>query len=164
MLRIFLNLSTCRVISYYAPSQKLRKMTDSSFTPVRLSVSLSSWNNSTTTGQILIQFDILCIFRICVEKIQFSLKSDNNDGYCTWTPIYIDLSKYQLSAHSLNIQQYKLRYTPQHVSSSTLLTIRRTNCITTASGIVTLCKQPYSMRVESSPPAYCTAAYRGWRY
>ena len=39
-----------------------------------------------------------------------------------------------------------LRYTPQHVSSSTLLIIRRTNCITTASGIVT---QPYSMRVES---------------
>ena len=42
-----------------------------------------------------------------------------------------------------------LHYAPQHVSSSTLLIIRRTNCITTASGIVTLCKQPYSMRVES---------------
>ena len=42
-----------------------------------------------------------------------------------------------------------LHYTPQHVSGSTLLSIRRTNCITTASGIVTLCKQPYSMRVES---------------
>ena len=62
------------------------------------------------------------------------------------------LSKYQLSAHSLNIQQYKLHYTPQHVSSSTLLIIRRTNCITTASVIVTLCKHPYR---------YCTAAYRG---
>ena len=42
-----------------------------------------------------------------------------------------------------------LHYTPQHVSSSTLLTIRRTNFITTASGIVTLCKQPYSTRVVS---------------
>ena len=42
-----------------------------------------------------------------------------------------------------------LHYTPQHVSSSTLLIIRRTNCITTASGIVTLCKQPYSKQVES---------------
>ena len=42
-----------------------------------------------------------------------------------------------------------LHYTPQHVSSSTLLIIRRTNYITTASGIVTLCKQPYSMQVES---------------
>jgi len=29
-----------------------------------------------------------------------------------------------------------LHYTPQHVSSSTVLIIRRTNCITTASGIV----------------------------
>jgi len=42
-----------------------------------------------------------------------------------------------------------LHYTPQHVSSSTLLIIRRTNCITTASSIVTLHKQPYSMQVES---------------
>jgi len=42
-----------------------------------------------------------------------------------------------------------LHYTPQHVSSSTLLIIRRTNCITTASANITLCNQPYSMRVES---------------
>ena len=42
-----------------------------------------------------------------------------------------------------------LHYTPQHVSSSTLFIIGRTNYITPASGIVTLCKQPYSMRVES---------------
>jgi len=37
-----------------------------------------------------------------------------------------------------------LHYNHQHVSSSTLLILRRTNYITTASGIVTLCKQPYS--------------------
>jgi len=42
-----------------------------------------------------------------------------------------------------------LHYASQHVSSSTPLILRRTNCITTASGIVTLCKQPYSMKVES---------------
>jgi len=42
-----------------------------------------------------------------------------------------------------------LHYDPQHVSSSTLLIVRRTNCITTASGIVTLCKEAYSMQVES---------------
>ena len=42
-----------------------------------------------------------------------------------------------------------LHYDPQHVSSSTLLILRITNCITTASGIVNLCKQPYSMQVES---------------
>jgi len=42
-----------------------------------------------------------------------------------------------------------LHYAPQHVSSSRLLFLRSSNCITTASGIVTLCKQPYSMQVES---------------
>ena len=42
-----------------------------------------------------------------------------------------------------------LHYNPEHVSSSTMLIFRRTNCIITASGIVTLCKQPYSMPVES---------------
>ena len=44
-----------------------------------------------------------------------------------------------------------LHYDPQHVSSSTPLIIRRKNytSITTASGIVTLCKQPCSMQVES---------------
>ena len=42
-----------------------------------------------------------------------------------------------------------LHYNPQHVSSSTSLVFRRTNCIITASGIVNLCKRPYSMPVES---------------
>ena len=42
-----------------------------------------------------------------------------------------------------------LHYNPQHVSSSTLLIFRTTNCIITASGIVTLCKRPYSMPVAS---------------
>ena len=42
-----------------------------------------------------------------------------------------------------------LHYNPRHVSSSTMLIFRRTNCITAASGIVTLCKRSYSMSVES---------------
>jgi len=42
-----------------------------------------------------------------------------------------------------------LHYNPQHVSSSTLLILRRTNFIIKASGIVTFCKRPYSMPVES---------------
>jgi len=45
-----------------------------------------------------------------------------------------------------------LHYDPQHVLSSTLLIIRRTNCIITDSGIVTIGKR--------SQPAYCTAVYR----
>ena len=59
-------------------------------------------------------------------------------------------SNYQLNAQFFYFSTiYMLHYVPQHVSSSTLLILRRTNCITTASGIVTLCKQPYSMQVES---------------
>jgi len=54
-----------------------------------------------------------------------------------------------------------LHYDPQHVSSSTLLIIRRTNCITTASGIVTLCKQPYSTRVESGLSPFSTRVLYG---
>ena len=42
-----------------------------------------------------------------------------------------------------------LHYNPQHVSSRTMLIFRRSYCIITASGIVTLCKRPYSMPVES---------------
>jgi len=42
-----------------------------------------------------------------------------------------------------------LHYNPQHISSSILLIFRRTNFIITASGIVTFCKEPYSMPVES---------------
>jgi len=42
-----------------------------------------------------------------------------------------------------------LLYNPQHVSSSTLLIFGRTNFIITASGIVTFCKQPYSMPLDT---------------
>ena len=63
--------------------------------------------------------------------------------------VSVDFPKYQLNAYFFYSSTiYMLHYAPQHVSSSTLL-ILRTNCITTASGIVTLCKQPYSMQVES---------------
>jgi len=58
-----------------------------------------------------------------------------------------------------------LHYNPQHVSSNTLLIFRRTNCIITASGIVPLCKQPYSMPVDSGLSSLSTGIlYREWRY
>jgi len=62
----------------------------------------------------------------------------------------IDFSNYQLNAQLLySITIYMLHYNPRHVSSSTVFIFRRTNCIITASGIVTLCKRPYSMPVEN---------------
>jgi len=33
---------------------------------------------------------------------------------------------------------YMLHYNPQHVTSSTMIIFRRTNCIITASGIITI--------------------------
>jgi len=50
-----------------------------------------------------------------------------------------DFSNYQLNAQFFYFSTiYMLHCAPQHVSRSTLLILRRTNCITTASGIVTL--------------------------
>jgi len=45
-----------------------------------------------------------------------------------------------------------LHHNPRHVSSSTMLIFRRTNCIITAFVIVTLWKRPYSTPVESGLP------------
>ena len=42
-----------------------------------------------------------------------------------------------------------LHYNPRHVSSINMSIFSRTNCIITASGIVTLCKRLYSMPDES---------------
>jgi len=62
----------------------------------------------------------------------------------------LTFSSYQLNAHYLySITIYMLHYNLQHVWSSTLFILRRTNFIITASGIVTLCKRPYSMPVEN---------------
>ena len=42
-----------------------------------------------------------------------------------------------------------LPYNPRHVSSINMPIFRRTNCVITASGIITLCKGLYSMPGES---------------
>ena len=48
--------------------------------------------------------------------------------------------------NSFILQQYMLHYASQHVSSSTLLIIRRTNCITTASGLQSA-PHPHTVRL-----------------
>ena len=50
---------------------------------VCLSVSRSAWNKSATTGRIFIKFWCLNIFGKHVQKIQVSLKSEQNNGYFT---------------------------------------------------------------------------------
>jgi len=67
-----------------------------------------------------------------------------------------DFSNYQLSAQCFYFSTiYMLHYTPQHVSSRTLLIIRRTSCITTASGIVTLCKHTVWLLTEGENTRGC---------
>jgi len=76
------------------------------------------------------------------------------------------VSSYQLNAHLLySTTMYMLHYNPQHVSSSTLLIFRKTNCVITASGIVTAVQYAgWERTAVRSQPAYCTAIYREWRY
>jgi hypothetical protein len=65
---------------------------------------------------------------------------------------------YQLNAQflrSITIYTSMLHYNPRHVSSSTMLIFRRSDCIITASGIVTLYKRPYSTPVESGLQELC---------
>ena len=62
----------------------------------------------------------------------------------------IIVSSYQINVQFLySITIYVLHYDLRHVSSSNMFIFRRTHYIITASGIVILCKQPYSMPVES---------------
>jgi len=54
-----------------------------------------------STGPILMEFDIWVFFWKCVKKIQVSLKCDKNIWYSTWRPLYI------CSEISLNSQNEK---------------------------------------------------------
>jgi len=78
----------------------------------------------------------------------------NSRNMFAWLSMYVDkwrlVASYQLNVQFLySITICMLHYNPRHVSSSTMLIFRRTNCIITASGIFTLCKRPCSMPVES---------------
>jgi len=54
-----------------------------------MSVRPSAWNNSATTGRILIKFDTGAYFAKFVEKIQVPSISDKSNWYFTWRPIHI---------------------------------------------------------------------------
>ena len=92
---------------------------------------------------LLVSFRIVWIWFIC-------LNTDTHWHAVVKTIMESTFSNYQLIVQLLYSSTIcMLHYNPQHVSSSTPLILRRTNCITTASGIVTVCKQPYSMQVDS---------------
>ena len=81
------------------------------------------------------------------------------DVFLTVHHKYRLVSSYQLNAHFLySIKIHMLHDNSQRVSSGTLLIFRRTDCIITASGIVTLCVTKHAG--VRSQLAYRTAVYR----
>ena len=77
------------------------------------------------------------------------------DGIRTREAMYVQRNRL-ISINNFNAQFLysiticMLHYNPPHVSSINIPIFRRTNCIITASGIVTLCKRLYSTPDESS--------------
>jgi hypothetical protein len=57
-----------------------------------MSARLSTLNNSVPTGWVFMKTDILVFFENLSRKFKFSLKSDKNNWYFTWRPIYSDTS------------------------------------------------------------------------
>jgi hypothetical protein len=49
------------------------------------------------------KFDIWVFFQIFVEKIQFPLKSDKNNRYFTWRPLYIFIISHSLLPRMKNV-------------------------------------------------------------
>ena len=100
---------------------------------------------------------------LSADSPDYERSEANCEVFFTVVGKYLTAAELPFSNYQLNAQFFyysticMLHYAPQRVSSSTLLILRRTNCITTASGIVTLCKQPYSMQVEGglSPLSTC---------
>jgi hypothetical protein len=64
-----------------------------------LSVHLSAWNNPTPTGWIFMK----SVFQKPLEKIQASLKSDENNGYFMWTPV-----AFQIISHTVLLGMRKV--------------------------------------------------------
>ena len=118
-LKIYSRLYNTRLSEFNAPHM---------FMVINLSL---PWSQAWFAAQI---FTELALARQFYKGLQYriSCKSDKH---------FKLVSSYQLNAHFLySITTNMLHYNPQHVTSSTLLILRRTNCIITASGIVTVCR------------------------
>jgi hypothetical protein len=86
---------------------KLRKATITFVMSVCLSVSTSVRPHGTTRLPLHGFYEVwhLRIFRKSVEKARVSLKSDKNNGYFTWRPIYV--SDHNLFNYSYNEKCWK---------------------------------------------------------
>ena len=71
--------------TFFRHVRKLRKAIFSFVMYASHSACLSTWNNSTPTGQIVMKFGIEYCLKIC----QVSLKYDKSNWYFAWRPLYI---------------------------------------------------------------------------
>ena len=112
----------------------------------------------------------VCVWEREREKMRVKIGSswDKDEVLIYKHKTHRRFSSNRLNAHFLySITIYMLHYNPPHVLSSTLLIFRRTNCIITASGIITQTAVQYAgweWTAVRSQPAYCMAIYREWRY
>jgi hypothetical protein len=85
----YCRLSSERVATFVGTFAELRKASVIFVTSVCLSVRKPARNNSAPTGRNLMKFNFLIFFENLPRKIQVSLKSDKNNGYFKWRPVYI---------------------------------------------------------------------------
>jgi hypothetical protein len=69
----------------------------------------SALNNSAHTGTIFVKFYIWVFFEKYVAKFQVSLKSDKNNGYFTWRPIYIMITCRLILLRMRNVSENSCR-------------------------------------------------------
>jgi len=93
------------VRSMFGAFAKLGKVT----TGFAISVRLSAWNNSASTGLIFTICHIWVFFEKSVQKIQVSLKSDKNKGYNTRTNIHFFIISRSIVPNMRNVSDK--RYT-----------------------------------------------------
>ena len=79
------------------------------------------------------------------KQFDFWIRSSSVEQECPLFDVFTNFNAQFL--YSLTICM--LHYNPRHVSSINMPIFRRTNCVITVSGIITLCKWLYSMPDES---------------
>jgi len=92
--------------------------------------------SSTTTAQMTSMLYVVC----CAEML-LTLRSLGNTSITSRKRLISFTNFNAQFLYSLTICMF--HYSPRHVSSINMPVFRRTNCITTASGIITLCKRLY---------------------
>ena len=109
---------------------KLWKLTIGFVMCVCLSVRPFEWNNSAPTGRIFMKFDIWRVFQNSVEKIQVSLKSDNNNGHPILLYIFfILLRSFLLRMRNVSHKSRREKYHDTHfVFTNFLFFFPRKSC------------------------------------